>query len=60
MRRLFSTTATLLLCSGLFAQMDAGQTTGIAAGQDLSKKYNVITTAVSFLTITPDSRRCFI
>lgn len=56
MRRLFSTTATLLLCSGLFAQMDAGQTTGIAAGQDLSKKYNVITTAVSFLTITPDSR----
>ncbi len=56
MRRLFSTTATLLLCSGLFAQMDAGQTTGIAAGQDLSDKYNVITTAVSFLTITPDSR----
>lgn len=56
MRRLFSTTATLLLCGGLFAQMDAGKTTGIAAGQDLSNKYNVITTAVSFLTITPDSR----
>lgn len=56
MRRLFSTTATLLLCSGLFAQMDPGNTTGIAAGQDLDKQYNVITTAVSFLTITPDSR----
>lgn len=56
MRRLVSTVATMLLCSGLFAQMDAGNTTGIAAGQNLSDQYNVITTAVSFLTITPDSR----
>ncbi len=57
MRRILLSTASILLCGVMFAQqIDPGQSTGIASGQDLDKKYNVITTAVSFLTITPDSR----
>lgn len=56
-RRIFSTVAAIICSLAIFAQqIDPGKTTGIAAGQDLSNKYNVITTAVSFLTITPDSR----
>ncbi len=57
MRHTVSTILAVLLSVSLFAQqIDAGNTTGIASGQDLSSQYNVITTAVSFLTITPDSR----
>ncbi|MCQ2960121.1 MAG: type IX secretion system outer membrane channel protein PorV [Bacteroidales bacterium] len=56
-RRIFSTSCAALFSLGLFAQqIDASSTTGFASGQDLSNEYNVITTAVSFLTITPDSR----
>lgn len=57
MRRILSTAFAVLVSYALFAQeIDAGKTTGIASGEELSSNYNVITTAVSFLTITPDSR----
>lgn len=57
-QRIVSTSLAICFSIALFAEnpIDGSNTTGFAAGQDLSNKYNVITTAVSFLTITPDSR----
>lgn len=54
MRQILSTSILFLLSTALFAQQinDDGI---FSTGQDL-KTYNVITTAVPFLTITPDSR----
>lgn len=54
MRRIFPITTFILLSVSLFAQQ-VNDDKIFSTGQDL-KKYNVITTAVSFLTITPDSR----
>ena len=57
MRQILLTAISLLLGTALFAQqIDAEKSTGFGTGQDLEDEYNVITTAVSFLTITPDSR----
>lgn len=57
MRQILLTAISLLLGTTLFAQqIDAEKSTGFGTGQDLEDEYNVITTAVSFLTITPDSR----
>ena len=56
MRRILITIISLVLGTALFAQqIDTDKTGSQSTGQDLTK-YNVITTAVSFLTITPDSR----
>lgn len=54
MRHIFTTSCALIISASLFAQQVDDNT--YSTGQDLENKYNVITTAVSFLTITPDSR----
>ena len=56
MRRILLTILSLMMGTALFAQqIDTDKSGSQSTGQDLTK-YNVITTAVSFLTITPDSR----
>ena len=58
MRHIFATTCAVIISTSLFAQIQERVDDGnkFSTGQDLEDKYNVITTAVSFLTINPDSR----
>ena len=54
MRHIIATSCALIISASLFAQQVNDDT--YSTGQDRVNQYNVITTAVSFLTITPDSR----
>lgn len=54
MKNLFATTTALFISLSIFAQQVNDNT--YSTGQGLEDTYNVIKTAVSFLTITPDSR----
>lgn len=56
MRHFASTILAVLLSVSLFAQLQVDNEGNLSNGGTLDKQYNVITTAVSFLTITPDSR----
>ncbi|MCQ2605818.1 MAG: type IX secretion system outer membrane channel protein PorV [Bacteroidales bacterium] len=56
MRHFASTILAVLLSVSVFAQLQVDQEGNLSNGGTLDKQYNVITTAVSFLTITPDSR----
>ncbi|MCQ2607608.1 MAG: type IX secretion system outer membrane channel protein PorV [Bacteroidales bacterium] len=56
MRHTVSTILAVLLSVSVFAQLQVDNDGNLSNGGTLDKQYNVITTAVSFLTITPDSR----
>ena len=57
MRHIIATSCALIISASLFAQLTQQVNDNTySTGQDRENQYNVITTAVSFLTITPDSR----
>ncbi len=56
MRHILATAVAILFSFSLFAQLKVDDDGSLSSGQSYGDHYNVITTAVSFLTITPDSR----